>query len=670
MSGNTISVAAGGNFQNALNSAQPGDTIQLEAGATFTGNYTLPVKSGSGWIVVRTSAADSSLPPQGSRITPAYASVLPKIVSANTSPALQTALGAHHFRIAGVELTVAAGVKLNYGLVQFRDDSATSLSQVASNLILDRVYIHGQSTNDLRRGVALNSATSAVIDSYISDIHEDGADSQAIAGWNGPGPFKIADNYLEAAGENVLFGGADPSIANLVPSDIEIRGNQFFKPTAWNITPAPWTVKNLLELKNAQRVFIDGNLFEHNWPGAQNGYSILFTVRNQEGTAPWSVVQDVTFTHNIVRHVASGVNILGTDDLNPSQQTTRILIANNLFDDINETNWGGDGRLLQLTDGAADVTVDHNTAFQSGEIIVAGGVANPRFAFRNNLTPNNQFGVAGDNHYGDPMGALATYFPGCIFRRNVVQGGNASDYPTDNYFPATMAAVQFVDQASGNYRLQAGSPYKNAGTDGRDVGVDMDALDAATQASIDMPSLFSATATMSSQVSLQWLPVGGATGYEVYRAASISGPYSIAVSTSNTSAIDGGLSDATTYLYKVRALGNGGTSAFTPVDPATTQMFTDASLSGAIIRAVHVMQLRTAVNAMRAAAGLPQKTFTDTSLPQTIIKRIHVTELRTSLDEARTAMGIRALAYTDPTLSAGSTIVKAAHALELRAGTQ
>ena len=135
-------------------------------------------------------------------------------------------------------------------------------------------------------------------------------------------------------------------------------------------------------------------------------------------------------------------------------------------------------------------------------------------------------------------------------------------------------------------------------------------------------------------------------------------------------ATDGGLSDATTYLYKVRALGNGGTSAFTPVDPATTQMFTDASLSGAIIRAVHVMQLRTAVNAMRAAAGLPQKTFTDTSLPQTIIKRIHVTELRTSLDEARTAMGIRALAYTDPTLSAGSTIVKAAHALELRAGTQ
>ena len=44
-------------------------------------------------------------------------------------------------------------------------------------------------------------------------------------GWNGPGPFLIENNYLEAAGENVMFGGSDPSIANLVPSNITIRRN-------------------------------------------------------------------------------------------------------------------------------------------------------------------------------------------------------------------------------------------------------------------------------------------------------------------------------------------------------------------------------------------------------------------------------------------------------------
>ena len=69
----------------------------------------------------------------------------------------------------------------------------------------------------------MNSARTAVVDSYLSNLHEVGADSQAIAGWNGPGPFKIVNNYLEGAGENVMFGGADPRIPNLVPSDIEIR---------------------------------------------------------------------------------------------------------------------------------------------------------------------------------------------------------------------------------------------------------------------------------------------------------------------------------------------------------------------------------------------------------------------------------------------------------------
>ena len=65
---------------------------------------------------------------------------------------------------------------------------------------------------------------------------------------------------------------------------------------------------------------------ENNWLDAQNGFAVLFTIRNQDGTAPWSVVQDVTFTNNIVRHTGAGVNIMGFDDNFPSQQTSRILI--------------------------------------------------------------------------------------------------------------------------------------------------------------------------------------------------------------------------------------------------------------------------------------------------------------------------------------------------------
>ena len=68
---------------------------------------------------------------------------------------------------------------------------------------------------------------------WISDIKASGFDAQAIAGWNGPGPFTITNNYLEASTENVLFGGADPGIANLVPSYITFKGNHVAKPEAW-----------------------------------------------------------------------------------------------------------------------------------------------------------------------------------------------------------------------------------------------------------------------------------------------------------------------------------------------------------------------------------------------------------------------------------------------------
>src|SRR5207249_2684876 len=78
-SGQIIAVPAGGDVQAALNAAQPGDVITLQAGATFTGPFTLPNKTGTGWIIVRTSAPDSSLPAPGTRVTPSYAAVMPKI---------------------------------------------------------------------------------------------------------------------------------------------------------------------------------------------------------------------------------------------------------------------------------------------------------------------------------------------------------------------------------------------------------------------------------------------------------------------------------------------------------------------------------------------------------------------------------------------------------------
>lgn len=60
--GRTLAVPAGGDFQAALNTAQLGDVITLQAGASYTGPFTLPKKAGTGWIIIRTSAPDTSLP--------------------------------------------------------------------------------------------------------------------------------------------------------------------------------------------------------------------------------------------------------------------------------------------------------------------------------------------------------------------------------------------------------------------------------------------------------------------------------------------------------------------------------------------------------------------------------------------------------------------------------
>lgn len=480
-------VKAGGDLQAALDAASPGDTITLEAGATFTGNFRLPRKEGKKWVVI-TSSNQEGIAPPGTRIKPEiHSASMPKIITPNRSAALSTAEGAHHYQIIGIEIAVSDAVEANGGIVLLGDGSGaqSSLDQVPHDLVLDRCYIHGNPTGNIRRGVALNSADTAIIYSHISDIHEAGADTQAIAGWNGPGPFKIEGNYLEAAGENLMFGGADPKIPNLVPSDIEIKRNHFFKPLSWrggspSSEKPRWTVKNLFELKNAQRVMVEGNVFENCWVSAQAGKAILFKSVNQGGNAPWSVTADVTFKNNIVRHAAIGVDILGKDPSQPVEHTRRIQIKNNLFEDINAERWGGGslgGYFLTLSN-ASNIKVSNNTVINSGGpvyvYVTPAGSKVDGFTFTGNIVNNGPKGVKGDGtHAGSAT--LEAYFTDYKFRNNVLAGGRKEDYPEKNFFPASLTDIGFVDLSGGNYALSQPGPYVDSG-----AGCDMDILLRAT----------------------------------------------------------------------------------------------------------------------------------------------------------------------------------------------
>src|SRR5262249_26213723 len=162
-------------------------------------NYKLPRKpAGSGWIVIRTAGADTAFP-ESTRVSPAQASRMAKLLTPNTQPAVATALGAHHYRLTGLEVggTSEPQPKIKYGIITLGDGTKeqNSMDKVASDVIVDRCYIHGNPTLNVSRGVALNSTRTALIDSYISEIHGEGFDTQAAGGWNGPGPFKIVNNY-------------------------------------------------------------------------------------------------------------------------------------------------------------------------------------------------------------------------------------------------------------------------------------------------------------------------------------------------------------------------------------------------------------------------------------------------------------------------------------------
>jgi hypothetical protein len=472
-----ISVPAGGDLQKALNEARPGDQILLQPGALYVGSFVLPAHFGDDTRpkVLRTAGPDAVR--AGQRMSPKAGAGLAKIQSADTRPALLTSPGTRFWRIELLEFR--ANKNGEGDIITLGDGSRAqnTLDRIPSDIVIDRIYMHGDPVHGQKRGIALNSTKTTITNSYIADIMVQGQDSQAVGGWNGPGGYLIENNWLEAAGENLMFGGGDPAIPNLVPTDIVIRRNTLSKPLEWRTRTPAWQVKNLLELKNARNVLIEYNLLERNWRHAQSGYSILFTVRNQDGECPWCQVENVEFRYNVVRDVAAGIAILGTDYIHPSKQTNRIYIRHNVFDGLDQS-WGGDGVLLLITDGPRDVVLDHNTVIQGRSSGIAKFDEKPieGFVFTNNVVSHGEYGMIAANR-GPGNDTIRMVLPGSQITHNVIAGGEARLHPPGNLFP-TMEEFrrQFVSFDARDYRLSPESRWRRGGADGRDIGADMQAL--------------------------------------------------------------------------------------------------------------------------------------------------------------------------------------------------
>ncbi|MFP5355186.1 MAG: Ig-like domain-containing protein, partial [Gemmatimonadota bacterium] len=448
VTGKSWLVKAGDNLQTVLNQAQRGDEIVLPAGVTFKGTFILPAKTGTaanGWILIR-SDRQSSLPPRGTRVTPAYASLMPKIMADAVSPALMTAAATSGWWITGVEFVVdPALTKIHYGLVTLGEGSTKqrTLTSVPNDLVLDRTYIHGSPRSELIRCIALNSGRTVIEDSYLVECHAKGFDSQAIVGWNGPGSFKIVNNTLAGAGENIMFGGGDPGIPNLIPSDIEIRRNYIYTPAGWK---GVWTKKNLFETKNVRRVLIEGNVFDGSWQDGQVGYAFVLKVANQSGYCTWCTATDITIRNNIIRNAGAGIGITGREGSNSypiGGLLNRLLVEQNIVENINTGIYTGDGRLVSIMQNAQNVTIRSNTMTAPGTLYqyvnVGSLPAATNFAFENNVVSYGKYGFF-SSWYGIGENSLKA-FSGTVAWKNVVMiGSPTSGYPNGTFVSSLSAA--------------------------------------------------------------------------------------------------------------------------------------------------------------------------------------------------------------------------------------
>ena len=193
--------------------------------------------------------------------------------------------------------------------------------------------------------------------------------------------------------------------------------------------------------------------------------------------------------------IANGLSDAG----GPPYDGQRYSIHDDIFDDINAVTYAGSGVLAQVSMGVGtpllqNVTINHITGFPLSELLNVGDdtTASPLMSninFTNNIVNAAAYPIwstGGSNNCAIkdvPITTMTACFTNSSFSTNAIiavpNNSPSSSWPSGNFFPLNAAAVQFVNYNNGNggdYHLQASSPYKNAGSDGLDLGANVDAV--------------------------------------------------------------------------------------------------------------------------------------------------------------------------------------------------
>jgi len=529
--GKQIRVAAKSDLATAIDGAKCGDTLFLPAGASFDVRV-LPAKKcdDQHYITVRTDTPDSKLPPEGTRISPAWggATSLPgrppfaqpsggpaKLLATLVTRRPEGVSVGDHIRFIGIEWTTPPDA--NIGRIAATEHS--------DHIIFDRNWVHPADGSEVGHGIGIihGSHSIAIINSYISGVNciaRTGkcTDATAVGGGSGDEPIstvKFYNNFLESSGENILFGG---SAATIIPTDIEIRRNHLFRPMLWKedqpgYTPTasgqPYIVKNNFELKNAIRVLFEANLLENSWGGfSQTGYSILLTAVNQSGRCPVCRVNDVTVRFNRIRNVAGVLQIATalTKTGDAAADAGRFSIHDLFADDLHDKDYKGTGNfvvVVSVRPPVHDIQIDHVTAFVTGVLlsVLNSGAKLPNFTLTNSVfsvgdrrPPVVSAGGGPDSCASRTQAqgseaVLQACFDPYKFDKNLIITARGS-FPKGNITVSSSEAAGIRDlkgAISKDPRLchtkgpgcSKASPGVAVASDGRDLGADIDAVEAA-----------------------------------------------------------------------------------------------------------------------------------------------------------------------------------------------
>jgi hypothetical protein len=651
--GATVNVTSAAQLTTLLatGNALCGETLKLTAGASFSGNFTVTsVCNNANWLTIETSGL-ASFPAEGTQITPCSFNVssLPgrtfpcsspvaagaQLVSTGTNSPFSLAANAACIRFVGLELTRTASTGLVTDIVAMANVGGVN------HIIFDQVWMHGTTNDETSRGWSSSDASFvASVDGYYSDFHclavyGSCTDAKAISGGVNNNDstqeqaIKITNNYLEASGENILFGGGQ---SNTTPADIEIRRNTLAKPLIWdpidpsyigvpipadgkstnletfNITASnnkmllaingggnqsitltqgasqtaanvctdilavlnatvkcstggghvdiltllngpsasiqfvttansaystlgytvgtisgsnlgQWIVKNLFELKNAQRVLFEGNTLQNVWAGfSQDGFAIVVTPKNQSGTlCPICLTNNIVIRYNTANHMNAAMQIATVKDGSPGALPAAgngYSFHDNQFDGI---RWSGcsscatssstvpiwEDDTVNGTQALQNAWLNHNTfvtvsgAQNAALLGLSGAQGAPgqmsHISFTNNIglagqqgTINSKGGTDSLNcAFGETAGLnmITDCWSPFTFGGNAILNFSNSTpqtvtWPGVNCTSETQVTVykNYNNGDGGDYHINPASPCHNTALDGKDPGADQTQL--------------------------------------------------------------------------------------------------------------------------------------------------------------------------------------------------